>query len=168
WLGYPSLPYYFTFPDKFLFFDLTQLGAKVLADAKNKLEVFIYLNRTSMDLERALTAEAFALGCTPIVNLFRQHAEPIQLTRSISEYRVVADARRPGVTEVYSVDSVVATAPDGTEVFLSLVDLDFNPSVPADTVLSVETTCLNRDLPARLPYGGGHPHLQLVDPAQGV
>jgi type VI secretion system protein ImpG len=56
----------------------------------------------------------------------------------------------------------------GTEVFLSLVDLDFNPSVPADTVLSVETTCLNRDLPARLPYGGGHPYLQLVDPAQGV
>ena len=118
---------------------------------------------------------------------------------------MVPDARRPGVTEVYAVDSVAATAPDGTEtpfmpfysvkhaaaarsqrtfwhptrrvagdrdpgteVFLSLVDLDFNPSVPADTVLSVETTCLNRDLPARLPYGGGHPHLQLVDPAQGV
>ncbi len=204
-VGYRLLTEYFTFPEKFLFFDLAQLSGKVLSDAKNKLDVFIYLNRTSMDLERGLTAEAFALGCTPIVNLFRQRAEPIQLTRSISEYRVVADARRPGVTEVYAVDSVAATAPDGTEtpfmpfysvkhaaaarsqrtfwhptrraagdrdpgteVFLSLVDLDFNPSVPADTVLSVETTCLNRDLPARLPYGGGHPHLQLVDPAQGV
>jgi type VI secretion system protein ImpG len=204
-VGYRLLTEYFTFPEKFLFFDLTQLSAKVLADAKNKLDVFIYLNRTSVDLERALTAEVFALGCTPIVNLFRQHAEPIQLTRSISEYRVVADARRPGVTEVYAVDSVVATGPDGTEtpfmpfysvkhaaaaqsqrtfwhptrraagdrdpgteVFLSLVDLDFNPSVPADTILSVATTCLNRDLPARLPYGGGHPHLQLVDPSQGV
>lgn len=204
-VGYRLLTEYFTFPDKFLFFDLTQLSAKVLSDAKNKLDVFIYLNRTSMDLERSLTAEAFALGCTPIVNLFRQHAEPIQLTRSISEYRIVPDARRPGVTEVYSVDSVAATAPDGTEtpfmpfysvkhaaaarsqrtfwhptrraagdrdpgteVFLSLVDLDFNPSVPADTVLSVETTCLNRDLPARLPYGGGHPYLQLLDPIQGI
>src|SRR5262249_50311229 len=138
-------------------------------------------------------------------NLFRQLAEPIHLTRSISEYRVVPDARRPGVTEVYSVDSVVGTAPDGnettflpfysvkhapgaqgqrtfwhparrtlgerdpaTEVFLSLVDLDFNPSVPADTVLSLKTTCLNRDLPSRLPYGGGHPQLQLVEPLAGV
>jgi len=35
--------------------------------------------------------------------------------------------------------------------------------VPADWTVSVETTCLNRDLPARLPYGGGHPYLKLVD-----
>jgi type VI secretion system protein ImpG len=204
-VGYRLLTEYFTFPEKFLFFDLTQLSAKILLDAKNKLDVFIYLNKTSTELERGLSAESFALGCTPIVNLFRQRAEPIHLTRSISEYRVVPDARRPGVTEVFSVDSVVATGPDGTEspfmpfysvkhaaaarsqrtfwhparraagerdpgteVFLSLVDLDFNPSVPADTILSVEATCLNRDLPSRLPYGGGHPYLQLVDPLPGI
>jgi type VI secretion system protein ImpG len=204
-VGYRLLTEYFTFPEKFLFFDLTQLSAKILLDAKNKLDVFIYLNKTSAELERSVTAESFALGCTPIVNLFRQRAEPIHLTRSVSEYRVVPDARRPGVTEVFSVDSVVATAPDGTETpfmpfysvkhaaaahdqrafwfparraaadrvpgtetFLSLVDLDFNPSVPADTILSVETTCLNRDLPSRLPYGGGHPYLQLVEPSAGV
>lgn len=204
-VGYRLLTEYFTFPEKFLFFDLTQLAAKNLLNAKNKLEIFIYLNKTSADLERSLTGEAFALGCTPMVNLFRQRAEPIHLSRSISEYRIVPDARRPGVTEVYSVESVIATAADGseapfwpfysvkhasaarsqrtfwhpvrrsgadrdpgTEVFLSLVDLDFNPSVPADTVLSVETTCLNRDLPSRLPYGGGHPYLQLVKAVPGV
>lgn len=204
-VGYRLLTEYFTFPEKFLFFDLTQLSAKVLLDAKNKLEVFIYLNKTSTELERNIDAEEFALGCTPIVNMFRQRAEPIHLTRSISEYRVVPDARRPGVMEVYSVDSVVGTGPDGTEtpflpfysvkhaavvraqrtfwhparraagerdpgseVFLSIVDLDFNPSAPADTILSVETTCLNRDLPSKLPYGGGHPYLQLVEPQPGV
>jgi type VI secretion system protein ImpG len=42
----------------------------------------------------------------------------------------------------------------GTEVYLSLVDLDFNPHVPVEEVLNVETTCTNRDLPARLPFGG--------------
>lgn len=204
-VGYRLLTEYFTFAEKFQFFELTQLSSKVLLDAKNTLEVFIYLNKTSTDLERGISGEAFAVGCTPIVNLFRQHAEPIALTRSVSEYRVVPDARRPGVTEVYSVDSVTATAPDGketpflpfysvrhaaearsqrtfwhpsrrtagvrdpgTEVFLSLVDLDYAPSVPADTVLSVDTTCLNRDLPARLPYGGGHPYLQLVEAQAGV
>lgn len=204
-VGYRLLTEYFTFPEKFLFFDLSQLSAKVLLNAKNTLDVFIYLNKTSADLERSISSEVFALGCTPIVNLFAQHAEPIAVTRSLSEYRVVPDARRPGATEIYSIDSVTATSPDGaetpfypfysvkhaaaaqsqrtywyasrraagrrdpgTEVFLSLVDLDFNPSAPADTVLSAETTCLNRDLPSRLPYGGGHPYLQLVEKVAGV
>ena len=47
-------------------------------------------------------------------------------------------------------------------MFLSLVDLDFQPSAPADWTLDVETTCLNRDLPQRLPFGGGQPYLQLA------
>lgn len=39
---------------------------------------------------------------------------------------------------------------EGTEVFLSLVDLGLRTSAPADWTLSVNTTCLNRDLPKRL------------------
>jgi type VI secretion system protein ImpG len=42
----------------------------------------------------------------------------------------------------------------GTEMFVSLVDMNFNPRVPAVEVLNVRTTCTNRDLPARLPFGG--------------
>lgn len=42
----------------------------------------------------------------------------------------------------------------GTEMYLSLVDSQFNPRVPAVEVLNVRTTCTNRDLPARLPFGG--------------
>ena len=204
-VGYQLLTEYFAFPEKFMFFDLCQLKSKVLLDAKNKLEVFIYFNKTVGDLERSISAESFALGCTPMVNLFRQRAEPIQLTQSVSEYRVVPDARRPGATEVYCVDAVVGTRPDGSEVeylpfysikhsevarvqrtfwhptrraagqrdpgsevFLSLVDLDFNPMSPPDMTVSVETTCLNRDLPGRLPYGGGHPAMRLVEPIAAV
>lgn len=43
---------------------------------------------------------------------------------------------------------------EGTEVYLSLVDLDFKPSVPAVETITVHATCTNRDLPARLPFGG--------------
>jgi type VI secretion system protein ImpG len=43
---------------------------------------------------------------------------------------------------------------EGTEMFVSLVDMNFNPRVPAVEVLNVRTTCTNRDLPARLPFGG--------------
>ncbi len=42
----------------------------------------------------------------------------------------------------------------GTEIHLALVDASFDPNAPAVEVLNVRTTCTNRDLPARLPFGG--------------
>jgi type VI secretion system protein ImpG len=107
-LGYRLLTEYFSFPEKFLFFDLTGLSAKTLLQAGNKLEVFFYFNRTFNDLERNVTAENFGLGCAPMVNLFAQRAEPIPLGQGVAEYRVVPDARRPAATEIHSIDRVVA------------------------------------------------------------
>jgi type VI secretion system protein ImpG len=43
----------------------------------------------------------------------------------------------------------------GTEMFLSLVDLDFDPMLPAAEVVSIRTTCTNRNLPNRLRASGG-------------
>lgn len=53
----------------------------------------------------------------------------------------------------------------GTEVYLSFVDLDFSPAAPRDWTIDVETTCLNRDLPRALPFGGGQPKLQFAEGA---
>jgi type VI secretion system protein ImpG len=203
-LGYRLLTEFFAFTPKFLFFDLVRLGNRTLRRAGNQLEVFIYLNRATADLEQNLSADTFRLGCTPVVNLYPQRAEPIPLTQTDYEYRVVPDARRPLAHEVYSIDRVTASARDGTEVefrpffsvkhahegragqtfwhaarrpaegddgptdpglevFLSLVDLEFQPSAPVDWTVDVETTCLNRDLPGRLPFGGDQPRLQLSE-----
>jgi type VI secretion system protein ImpG len=41
----------------------------------------------------------------------------------------------------------------GTEVYLSLVDLGFNPRVPGVETITAHTTCTNRDLPGKLPFG---------------
>lgn len=43
---------------------------------------------------------------------------------------------------------------DGTEIFMALVDSEFNPRVPATEVLNIKATCTNRDLPGKLPFGG--------------
>ena len=51
-----------------------------------------------------------------------------------------------------------------TEVHLSIADPDFRANVPANNVLSVETLCLNRNRPERLPFGGGQPRLRMVEP----
>jgi type VI secretion system protein ImpG len=200
--GYRLLTEYFAFPHKFLFFDLNLAGIEAIGQLGNQVVIYIYLNRAFDDLGRTISADTFQLGCTPIVNLFRQRAEPIRLTQTEFEYQVVPDRRRRNALEVYSVDSVSALPPQGdplefqpffsvkhaanrepgqtfwsvsrrpaeetlatgdrgSEVYLSLVDLGFRPSAPADSVLEVQTTCLNRDLPQDLPFGGDQPRLQL-------
>jgi type VI secretion system protein ImpG len=171
---------------------------------ENQLAVYIYLNRVLPDLARNISADTFQLGCTPIINLFPQRADPISLTHTNFEYQVVPDRRRPMALEVHSIDRVIASSPKGesvefqpffsvkhaltrdpdrtywhasrrpaeatmalgdrgTEVHLSLVDLGFRPSGPTGAVLEVQTTCLNRDLPQDLPYGGDQPRLQLSE-----
>ena len=202
--GYRLLTEFFTFPQKFLFFDLVGLDPRALARAGRRLEVFLYLNQADTDLEANVSADTFRLGCAPVVNLYPRRAEAIELTHTDYEYRVVPDVRRPLAHEVYSIDRVVATSPDGeaaeffpfysvkhgragraarafwhaarreaeqgqdagdpgTEVFLSLVDLAFEPAAPAGWTLDVTTTCLNRDLPHQLPFGGGQPRLQFSE-----
>jgi type VI secretion system protein ImpG len=201
--GYRLLSEFFAFPEKFLFLDFAGLTPDVLADLGQTMELFVYVRKHSQNLEKHVTRETFQLGCSPMVNLFAQRAEPIALTHTRTEYHVIPDARRPRAHEVYSLNRVVATSPDGetkeflpffsvkhgqdlrdqrtfwhatrrraqwsggqvdhgTEVYLTLVDLDFQPSAPSNWTIDVETTCLNRDLPHGLPFGGGRPHMQLV------
>jgi type VI secretion system protein ImpG len=190
---------YFAFPERFLFFEIRDLSAKLLVEAGRKLDIYIYLNRTVPELERAVSADSFALGCVPAINLFRQRAEPITLNETTTEYQIVPDSRRPAALEVYTVDEVMATSQTGevatfapifglkhaaatrretrfwhsarrpaggrdpaTDMFLTLVNLEGDPFVPANWVASIDTTCFNRELPAKLPFGGEHPYLRLV------
>ena len=53
----------------------------------------------------------------------------------------------------------------GTETRLMLRDPHFDPALPADGVLSIDTLCCNRDLPSLLPFGGGQPAMRITDPA---
>jgi type VI secretion system protein ImpG len=115
-LGYRLLTEYFAFAQKFLFFDLSGLGSGALTKAGRTVEIRIYLDRSVPDVEQNLTADTFRLGCTPIVNLFPLRAEPIALTHTETEYRVVPDARHPGAHEVFSIDHVTATSPDNERV----------------------------------------------------
>lgn len=207
--GYRLLTEYFAFPPKFHFVDLA-LPPAAVARCGGSVDVFFYLNRSVPELEPHVSPEAVRLGCVPAVNLYSHRAEPIRLSHTDPDYRVVPDVRRPLAHEVYSVDRVIATAPDGTEaelkplytaehhgtpsglfthaarrpadgsgtrdatpdrgseVYLSVIDRTASPAPPAGWVLHVETTCLNRDLPARLPFGEGVPRLQLAQGGAAV
>jgi type VI secretion system protein ImpG len=204
-LGYRLLTEYFAFPEKFLFFDIAGIAPKLKAMTGKTLEIFIYVNRSAVELELGATKESFALGCTPVINLFSQRAEPVPITGTQAEYQIVPDSRRPAGLEVYSVDAVSVSSPDGAvktvhpiygmthagamrretwfwhssgrdgdfgdgvgETYLSFVDLDGDPTKVSEWVGSVETTCSNRDLAGKLPFGGGHPHMRLAREQAGV
>jgi type VI secretion system protein ImpG len=111
--GFRLLSEYFAGPEKFLFVDLLRLDAKTLSAAGNRMDIFVYLDRMIPELERSVDAGSLALGCTPIVNLFPLRCEPIPLDHTVTEYRVVPDARRPHGLEVWSVERVRETRASG-------------------------------------------------------
>jgi type VI secretion system protein ImpG len=196
-VGHRLLMEYFTFPEKFFFVDLTGLAPLWQSGFKDAVEFVFLISDVEGDdrrqrLELELSKKTFRLGCAPIVNLFAQVAEPIQLSQRRYEYPLTPDVRRPYATEVYSVDEVncintstqqTATFEpfyslrhsslggkqecfwiarrrpsnrpndEGTDMFLSLIDLSMRTLSPDGNILSIRTTCTNRDLPSRLPFG---------------
>lgn len=193
-LGYRLLTEYFTFPEKFLFFDLLGLDEAARAGLSDQFDILIHLKDVQPPRAQ-IDQTVFQFNCTPVVNLFEKIAEPVQLTAQQHEYHIIPDVHRQSATEIYSIDAVTTTDPylkesrefqpfysfshareagnagdrtfwyasrrpsqresdAGTEINLSLVDLDFNPHVPTVETLTVHTTCTNRDLPERLPFGG--------------
>jgi type VI secretion system protein ImpG len=117
--GYHLLTEYFAFPEKFQFFDVVGLAQRARLCAGRQLSLFLYFDRSAREAERNISAKSFALGCTPMVNLFHQRAEPITLTGAQTEYRVTPDHRRPGAMEIYSIDKVSAMSPTGETVAFS-------------------------------------------------
>lgn len=198
--GYRMLTEWFAFPEKFLYLDITGLEARTLVQESDRLDIYIYLGRAMPELERVLGPENVALGCTPAVNLFPHRCEPIALDGTQSEWMVVPDARRPGSLEVYAIEQVRESRPDGlrravlpfyrlgraetgeetaaeanfvtfrrgatppvtgTQTWIELRDAAFDPTRPAEGVLTIEALCCNRDLPAMLPFGAGQPRLKV-------
>jgi type VI secretion system protein ImpG len=194
--GYRLLQEYFCFPEKFLFVDLSGLEGLARQDFGPSVDLLFCLGPIEpperlASLEQAIDAQSFQLGCTPAINLFDRVAEPLRLTHTRFEYRVVPDQHRQTSTEVYSINKVTSTAPylqevqtyepfysfrhanaeadgqrfwfarrrpsfrkndPGSEVYLSLVDLNFQPALPPVEMLTVHITCTNRDLPGNLQW----------------
>jgi type VI secretion system protein ImpG len=114
-LGYRLLSEFFSFPNKFQFFDLGGWQQVAQAGYGTQLELAIYFNRAARHLERGVNASTLRLGCTPVINLFEQVAEPISFSRNRHEYRIVPDVAAPQGYEVYSVDSVTSIDPVSLE-----------------------------------------------------
>lgn len=195
-VGYRLLQEYFAFPEKFFFLALNGLSVLQGSGFKSRAEVLFLISSFEQDdrhqrLKVAVDTKTVRLGCSPIINLFAQTAEPILVDQTRYQYPVVPDARRRQTMEVYSVDEVMSIDPEthqtipyqplysptqagqestpaywyvsrrasarkgdeGTDVFLSLVDLSARPLQVEYDAVTVRCTCTNRDLVSRLPFG---------------
>jgi type VI secretion system protein ImpG len=122
--AYRLLTEYFCFPEKFNFFDIDLAAlAAVLPAGTKSLTLHLALSGLRADSNTARMLETLStnnvlLGCTPVVNLFRQKGEPIRLTHTSASYPVLADARRAFAFEVQSIESVslVRQTPQGETI----------------------------------------------------
>ncbi|ALM84272.1 type VI secretion system baseplate subunit TssF [Bordetella sp. N] len=197
--AYRLLAEHFVFAEKFNFFDIDLQALRGAVGPARAFTLHLPVRGVRADSNTARLLESVGtdnlrLGCTPVVNLFKQRADPIRVTHMSSSYPVVADARRAYGYDIYAIervrqvrqsaqgesvvefrpfyslqhgdtpqgaghywtarrDELVAQRSPGYETEISLVDIDFDPSVPQVETLSIDLTCTNRDLPAQLAAG---------------
>lgn len=109
--GYRLIQEYFALPEKFRFFDL---AIPKLPDDADSFDILLLLD-TMPRQSMVIDATTFALGCTPVINLFHKTAEPIRIRNRQTEYRLVGDYRRERSTEIHSVLSVTGLSAETGE-----------------------------------------------------
>ena len=111
--GYRLLQEYFAFPQRLLFFDITDLRG-ALADCQGEeAELFLILDRIQLSLENALDSTQFRLHCAPVVNLFRRHLDRMHVETGLTEHHVIPDRNRPMDFEVYQIERMTGVGASG-------------------------------------------------------
>ena len=116
--AYRLLTEYFAFPEKFNFVELPALAVAGATPAggdeeggQRSVVLHIPLREVRADSDESRLLETVAahnvvLGATPVVNLFKQPADPIRITHKAADYPVVVDARKAYGYELYALDRV--------------------------------------------------------------
>ena len=196
--GYRLLTEFFALPQKFLFIELSgledwqqnELEIFIYLDQTSpKLERAISVR--DFALHAVPVVNLFRQACEPVTidgtrTEYRLLADSRrQQTREIFAVEQVTLTSTKGVKETsqpffgrtYRSDSASTywqitrrfCDEDGTsDTDIAFVDRNRRHFSPVDTVASVDALCINRNLPEQLPFGGGHPHLQLASGHEAV
>ncbi|MDG1048601.1 MAG: type VI secretion system baseplate subunit TssF [Planctomycetota bacterium] len=124
--------------------DHVDFEARVVPNARKPLAMEVY----SIDAVTSISAEGESRDLRPFYGI--DHGPAGDAAPAFWQA-----SRRPADEPIEEEDS-------GTELYLKVVDLDFNAADFEGSTLTAETTCTNRDLPLKLPFGAGHPFLTLV------
>lgn len=131
--GFRLLQEYFTFPEKFLFFDLKYLDHSARRSSTENAFDILFLLPRALDERVVIDRTMFALGCTPIVNLFSKSTEPVRLDHLSADYLLDPDLRNPKSTEIHSILKVSGSplpSEEETMVFRPYYSFQHDPDAP--------------------------------------
>jgi len=197
-IGYRLLTEFFALPQKFLFLDIDGLDAwqgetleifVYLRESEPKLERSV--SEADFVLNAAPVVNLFRQTCEPVsIDGTRTEYRLLpdarrQRTREIYAIdRVLLSGRlgqeefcqpffgrsqRSAASDTFWQAYRRFDEDDGTsDMDIAFVDRARRGADAVDVVASVDTLCLNRDLPEQLPFGGGHPILQLASGNEAV
>lgn len=185
---YTVLKHFFAFPEGYRFVRITGLGPAIKSCRSDTLEVLILLH-SSQALPVELSAEAFALFCVPVVNLFSRRCDRVPIEHYAHEYPLIVDRARPQDYQLHQVEAVRGYSANGRalgelrpmygpwphaescvgEYLLrhapagdvgSQVFISLNVADAAEMrQLTVEAWCSNGGLPLRMALGKGNTDL---------
>lgn len=105
--GYRLLHEYFTFPQRFMFVELTGLNSAIQCCDQNQLDFIVLFRESNKELESAINADNFGLFCSPAINLFNKRLDRIPISDKYFEFHVVPDRTRAQDFEVYRLTKVM-------------------------------------------------------------
>lgn len=112
--GYRLLHEYFAFPERLLFFSITNLGPALRTLSGPTFTLTVLLDSPAPELERAVDARSLALHCTPAINLFERRTDHIAVSPSRREHHLVVDRMLSSDFEIFSVRKITGIAQSST------------------------------------------------------
>jgi len=105
--GYRLLHEYFSFPERFLFVELTRLQSALGGCEDDSLDLVFLFDRSDPELVDVVDVSHVNLFCTPAINLFPKRCDRIHLSHRATELHIVPDRTRAMDFEVHSVTKVL-------------------------------------------------------------
>lgn len=103
--GYRLLQEYFSFPEKFLFFEVSRLDEIDFNGIENTFDLLFLLD-APYDPMRKFNSKTLRLNCVPLINLFSQRIDPLALNHTEYEYPILGDLKNHRYCEIIAIEEL--------------------------------------------------------------
>jgi type VI secretion system protein ImpG len=129
--GYRLLQEYFSFRERFFFFDIEGLDQFRSASEGSPFEVKVRFDRR-ISPEYRPSAKNILLHCVPIINLFDRPTEEVIVNQQMPEYYVLPDRDRRKSREIYSINRLRGVGENRQQVYKYLPVTSYDILDPSD------------------------------------
>jgi type VI secretion system protein ImpG len=111
--GYRLLQEYFSFPEKFQFFEVDRLDTLDFSAVDQYFDLLLILGTPYIPSLNP-NPSSLHLNCVPLINLHSQRVDPISLSHGEYEYHLMGDLKNHRYCEIYSIEELESISREGT------------------------------------------------------